>query len=162
MHWRSYRPSLLRTTAGSSVAYHYERQVVGMTGRVLREGRRWPGGDGKGRRWRDTVTLRFLLFTNFRTGREHAHREKIKTRQTKKRHDNYGLHSFLRGTTSSVISSVILRCELYILCIPLADPGFEVRGDVAQNLTSKNKEVGWLLRCPGGGGGLSFRGGGSG
>ena len=30
MHWRSYRPSLLTTTAGSSVAY--ERQVVGMTG----------------------------------------------------------------------------------------------------------------------------------
>ena len=35
MHWRSYRPSLLTTTAGSSVAYVYERQVVGMTGRVL-------------------------------------------------------------------------------------------------------------------------------
>ena len=42
------RPSLLTTTAGSSVAY--ERQVVGMTGRVLREGQRRPGGDGKGRR----------------------------------------------------------------------------------------------------------------
>ena len=38
MHWRSYRPSLLTTTAGSSVAS--ERQVVGMTGRVLSEGRR--------------------------------------------------------------------------------------------------------------------------
>ena len=39
---------LLTTTAGSSVAY--EQQVVGMTGRVLREGRRRPGGIGMGRR----------------------------------------------------------------------------------------------------------------
>ena len=58
MHWRS-RPSLLTTTAGSSVAY--ERQVVGMTGRVLREGRRRPGGDGKGQRWSDTALLSYCL-----------------------------------------------------------------------------------------------------
>ena len=38
MHWRSYRPSLLTTTAGSSVAY--ERQVVGMTGRPVATGGR--------------------------------------------------------------------------------------------------------------------------
>ena len=50
MHWKSYRLSLLTTTACSSVAHDYERQVVGMTSRVLREGRRRPGGDGKGRR----------------------------------------------------------------------------------------------------------------
>ena len=73
MHWRSYRPSLLTTTAGSSVAYHYEQlQVVGMTGRVgylaLGLGR---GGDDRvemGRGGDDVIPLRKVKLKPVRFG----------------------------------------------------------------------------------------------